>query len=249
MSKNLCPENDISFENSQTVRFETPIPAGTYTASAIVESTDTDGSTCLMLFYYADNSTTEVYIGRSPVDSTERVSKTFTLAQESTKVRIYAGEGYTPSDGDTATFTKLMIEAGDQMTDYVPYGDESASEEPSDPIEKARQEAEILTYYMALVGSMDISRLKTPTCRETMLLRKLLDPSYEVPFAVGGTSSRVELYLWDLIEGTTVMLSNIPKSDKEKYLHVMIGGTVEEMPNPDACLLNYFMNEWVKTKQ
>lgn len=46
--------------------------------------------------------------------------------------------------------------------------------------------------------------------------------------------------------GTTDMLANIPKSDKEKYLHVAIGGTVEEMPNPDACLLNYWMNEWLK---
>lgn len=26
MSKNLYPENDISFENSQTIQFDTPIP-------------------------------------------------------------------------------------------------------------------------------------------------------------------------------------------------------------------------------
>lgn len=23
--------------------------------------------------------------------------------------------------------------------------------------------------------------------------------------------------------------------------------TVDEMPNPDTCLLNYWMNEWLKT--
>lgn len=244
MSKNLCPENDISFENSQTIRFETPIPAGTYTASAIVESTDTDGSTCLMLFYYADNTTTEVYIGRSPADSTERVGKTFTLTQESTKVRIYASEGYTPSVGDTATFTKLQIEAGDQMTDYVPYGEE----EPEEPDEEmSDEEIEIVEYYMALALGKSVDFVMEPTCRETILLRKLLDPSYVLPSI--WVQSRVEGYLSDLINGTTNMLSNIPKSDKEKYLHVMIGGTVDEMPNPDACLLNYWMNEWVKTKQ
>lgn len=242
MSKNLCPENNITFENSQTIRFETPIPAGTYTVSSIVESTDTDSANCLLLFYYEDNSTLEVYIGRS--SGSERVSKTFVLTQDATKVRIYASEGYNPSVGDTATFTQLMIEAGDQMTDYVPYGEEPAPEEPMS------EEVEIILHYMALAGHIGLSYLVDhvpyPTCRETALLRKLLDPSYEVPFLWISADARVERYLVDLINGTTERLSDIPKSDKEKYLHVAIGGTVDEMPNPDACLLNYWMNEWLK---
>lgn len=486
MSKNLCPENNlVDIDSSYTVRFETNLPAGTYTASAIVESTDTDGSTCLMLFYYADNTTTEVYIGRSSAG--ERVSKTFTLVKGATKVRIYAGEGYNPSVGDTYTFANLQIEAGSVATSYVPYGEEeeltanivagknivlgdskqdafqglklfghssqSGVPSPASPlwinnagdsgtitvsiyktenssqmfavstpnalpgipvesggnytdengqqwlgnlidfstgkhtlfvnkeilvntpnfaespdhsgffiwenavgnaykdsthscilsfapygtvdeecayingqqlayrpattmtaeevnalfvqmqsssvpayligqlaypvesdlsaeqieafnqlytyegitivendqdvwmeIEYVQEETnpyigdhpEVVMYYMALACPMNITNWGLPTCRETMLLRKLLDPSYTVPIVCYFNESRAMSYLWDLINSTTEMLSNIPKSDKEKYLHVAIGGTVDEMPNPNACLLNYWMNEWLK---
>lgn len=244
MSKNLCPENNIIFENSQTIRFETPIPAGTYTISAIVESTDTDSSNCLLLFYYPDNTTLEVYLSRSLLGN-NRVSKTFILSLDATKVRIYASEGYNPSVGDTATFTQLMIEAGDQMTDYVPYGEEEVTPGP-DPEMPLGDAPEVIVHYCILAGALTSNLLIGPTCRETHLLRKLIDPSYEVPFHTVWIHSRTERYLWDLINGTTVMLSNIPKSDKEKYLHVAIGGTVDEMPNPDACLLNYWMNEWLK---
>ena len=240
MSKNLCPENNISFENSQTVRFDTPIPAGTYTVSAIVKSTDTDRSTCLLLFYYADNSTLEVYIGRS--SGGERVGKTFTLAQDATKVRIYASEGYTPSVGDTGSFTNLQIEAGDQMTDYVPYGEEVT---PKPEPDVTHEEYEVTEYYAALAGLRDVSTLMMPTCRETMLLRKLLDPSYYIPPFME-IQSRTEGYLLDLINGMSTMLSNIPKSDKEKYLHIVIGGTVDEMPNPGVCELNHWMYQWLK---
>lgn len=246
--KNLCPENDIAFENSQTIRFETPLPIGSYTVSAIVESTDTDSSVCLMLFTYADGSTKEVYIGRSPVDSTERVFKIFELTQDATKVRIYASEGYSLSVGDTATFTKLMIETGDQMTDYLPYGEEEP-DEPENPDQNwsdviLGDDYEVVVYYAALAGVATIQKPYCPTCRETMLLQKLLDPSYEVQFT--HLQSRVEAYLWNLITNKPVMLLNTPQSDKEKYLHVAIGGTVDEMPNPDACLLNFWMNEWIK---
>lgn len=239
MSKNLCPENNIKFENSQTIRFEENIPAGTYTISAIVESTDTDSSNCLLLFYYPDNTTLEVYLSRSLLGN-NRVSKTFILSLDATKVRIYASEGYNPSVGDTATFTQLMIEAGDQMTEYVPYGDEPEPEpEPSEETVTA----EVLLYWAAMAGLMPIVILPEPSCRETMLLRKMLDSTYVVSFGSEDVSSRTELYLWDLINDTTEMIGNIPKSDKEKYLHAMIGGTVDTMPDPDACELNYWMSK------
>lgn len=241
MSKNLCPENDLIFENSQTIRFEENIPAGTYTASAIVKSTDTDGSTCLMLFTYADGTTKEVYIGRS-VDQ-ERVFKTAEFTKEVSRVRIYASEGYNPSVGDTGTFTQLMIEAGSEMTEYVPYGDDP---EPEPEPEDSKEQAEIIYYWMAMAGMIPILVLPEPSCRETELLRRLLDSTYQPSFTLDQSDSRVEKYLWDLINGTQEMLSNIPKSDKEKFLHVKIGGTVSEMPNPEACELNFWMNEWLK---
>lgn len=239
MSKNLCPENNISFDNSQQVKFETPIPAGTYTASAIVESTDTDSSVCLMFFYYTDNNTKEVYINRS--SNGERVSKTFTLSQDSTRVRIYASEGYSLSVGDTGTFTKLQIETGDQMTDYVPYGEEP---EPDPKPEIDAKKIELVEYYFALAGALPLAFIPSPSCRETMIIRKLLDPSYE--FERFFPQSVVEGYLLDILDGTTDMLVNIPKSDKEKYLHVAIGGAVDKMPDPNDCLLNYAMNMWIE---
>jgi len=245
MSKNLCPENNITFENSQTIRFETPIPAGTYTASAIVESTDTDNSVCLMLFYYADNSTLEVYISRSA--NSERVSKTFTLAQDATKVRIYASEGYNPSVGDTATFTQLQIEAGDQMTEYVPYGEEEITPEPDPDIPEFPEFlSEVVWYYMLWSGQP--VEVNPPACRHTMLIKKILDPSYELPFGVSDRSSDSERYLFDIANGTTEMLSNNPKTDMERYLHLMIGGTVDHVPDKYSSILMYWMNEVYEKK-
>lgn len=123
------------------------------------------------------------------------------------------------------------------------------NEETEEPDEITTEDIEIISYYQALAGiySNTLEDLPEPTCRETMLLRRLLNPDYTLPITYQFDHSRIEGYLLDLIFGTTEMLSNIPKSDKEKYLYVAIGGKVDEMPNPDACLLNYWMNEWVKT--
>lgn len=236
MSKNLCPENNVTFETSYQIKFETPLPDGTYTCSAVIESTDTDSASCLMLFYYADGSTKELYITRKPG---ERVFKTVELAQDSTRVRIYASEGHSLSSGDTATYSQLQIEAGSEMTDYMPYEDEPESEED------VYEEFEVIAYWIAMSGLIPVTSLTGPSCRETILIRKILDSTYEVPFTNTNESSRTEKYLWDLVNGTGEMLTNIPKSDKEKYLHLMIGGTVleEDMPDPDACELNYWLNK------
>lgn len=83
-----------------------------------------------------------------------------------------------------------------------------------------------------------------PHSRESSLVRKLLDSSYELVFSVNENSSRNERYLWDLINGTSTMLTNVPKSDTEKFLHVMIGGTVEEYPVVDTEL-DYWMDKCV----
>lgn len=241
MGKNLCPENEITFETSYQVKFETPIPPGTYTCSAVIDSTYVDSSACLMLFYYSDSTTEEVYITREPE---VRVFKITELTKEATRVRIYASEGYSMSSGDTATYSMLQIEAGDQMTAYEPYGYEPEPE--PEPEDSKKHKAEINLYYAALSGAISVGMLPKPSCRETMLIRKLLKPSYELPIFL--FDSRIEMYLLDLIHGTTTMLTNVPKLDKEKYLHKAIGGMVEEMPNPNACEVNYWMNEWISNK-
>lgn len=233
MSKNLCPENNITFETSYQIKFETPLPAGTYTCSAIIESTDVESAACLMLFYYADGSTKELYITHKPG---ERVFKTVTLAQDSTRVRIYASEGHAMSSGDTATYSQLQIEVGNQMTDYVPYGDE--------PEPELTEEEELTLYFMAMAYAIPLAICPDPTRRLTHLLRRYLDPDYVFPEGFSTeVQSAAEVYVWDLILGTNVGLKNIPQFDMEKYLHCMIGGVVDEMPDPNANELNFWMNE------
>ena len=104
--------------------------------------------------------------------------------------------------------------------------------------------AELALYYKALAGFESLDNLPMPHSRESSLVRKLLDSSYELGFSVTENSSRNERYLWDLINGTSVMLTNVPKSDTEKFLHVMIGGTVEEYPVVDTEL-DYWMDKFV----
>lgn len=104
--------------------------------------------------------------------------------------------------------------------------------------------AELALYYKALAGFASLEDLPMPHSRESSLVRKLLDSSYELGFSVNENSSRNERYLWDLINGTSTMLTNVPKSDTEKFLHVMIGGSVEVYPTVDTEL-DYWMDKCV----
>lgn len=103
---------------------------------------------------------------------------------------------------------------------------------------------ELALYYKALAGFESLEDLPMPHSRESSLVRKLLNSSYELGFGVNENSSRNERYLWDLINGTSTMLTNVPKSDTEKFLHAMIGGTVEEYPVVDTEL-DYWMDKCV----
>lgn len=243
MGKNLCPENDISFENSYTIRFEENIPAGTYTVSAVVKSEDTDSSACLMLFYLSDGSTKEVYISRSVLD--ERVFKTAEFKSDLTRVRIYASEGYNPSVGDAAGFSFLQIEAGSEMTDFEPYGYIPEPEPEPEPEEDSTKE-EVILYLMALSGAISTESLPEPTCRISHLLRKIADASYVFPEGFSTeVESRSEVYLWDLINGTNESATIFPLSDFEKYLAIKTGRTDIEKPNPNSSDLNTWMDAWV----
>lgn len=104
---------------------------------------------------------------------------------------------------------------------------------------------EILLYYQAWAGKT--VTLPEPTCRHTMLIKKILDSSYVLPFEVTEESCTGDRYLWDLINGTNTMLQNTPKSDMEKYFHLLIGGLVESLPDPNSSSLSYWMNELVKS--
>lgn len=105
--------------------------------------------------------------------------------------------------------------------------------------------AELALYYKALAGFESLDNLPMPHSRESSLVRKLLDSSYELGFSVNENSSRNERYLWDLINGSSAMLTNVPKSDTEKFLHIMIGGSVEVYPTVDTEL-DYWMDKCVQ---
>lgn len=182
----------------------------------------------------------------------EEINALFTQMQTSSVPAYLIGQLAAPVESNLTT---EQIEAFKQLHTYDPAtivgNDQNVwmeiEYESSEPVPEPEDvdEVEIIAYYMALAGQVPLSTLHEPTCRETMLLRKLLDPSYELPFIWLTNASRTERYLANLINGTTTMLSNIPKSDKEKYLHVAIGGTVDEMPSP-VCALNYWMSQWLK---
>ena len=410
--KNLCSTNELTFETSEQIKFAENIPAGDYILSASIESTDTDSTANLALFYYTDGSTKEVYLTRG----SGRVSKTFTLTKEATRVRLYASEGHTLSSGDTSTWSDIQIEAGGEMTvfesyitesyglpgipvssggnytdsdgqqwwadeinfasgkyiqrigrivlsndynlqenpyiygggtigalwhnlvpegydappglceyapvdDYMPWdidtsfiwvgsvgldivfwidvirylgfttvdefktwlGDKKIPvfyklnepiehELPSDLMEAWNPiktyypdtildndadawmwaqylsnddipddnpyfdpRTEIGKYYKALARYT--TEMPNPTCRESQLIRAILDPEYTLPFTVDETYSRAERYLWDILHNTQEMITNIPKSAKEKFLHMMIGGEVTEYPTVDNEVL------------
>ena len=412
--KNLCSTTVLTFETSEQIKFTENIPAGDYILSASIESTDTDSTANLALFYYTDGSTKEVYLTRSSTGA--RVSKTFTLTKEATRVRLYASEGHSLSSGDTSTWSDIQIEAGNEMTAFEPYITESYGlpgipvssggnytdsdgqqwvadeinfakgkyiqrigrivlsndynlqenpyiygggtigalwrnlvpegydappglceyapvgdympwdidtsfiwigsvgldivfwidvirylgfttvdefktwlgdkkipvfyklntpiehELPSDLMEAWNPiktyypdtildndagawmwaqylsnddipddnpyfdpRTEIGKYYKALARYT--SEIPYATCRESKLIRAILDPDYTLPFTVDETYSRVERYLWDILHNTQEMITNIPKSAKEKFLHMMIGGEVTEYPTVDNEVL------------
>lgn len=130
--KNLCSVADIEISGSQTVTLD-EIPAGTYTISAVVTSTDTDANECLMMFYYTDSNTKEINIGRSTGDT--RVSVSVKFDKPVNKVRVYASTAHGTSSGDTATVNDLQIESGSTATAYEPYTDGQPSPENPVPIE------------------------------------------------------------------------------------------------------------------
>lgn len=232
MGKNLCPVNIVEVSGSQT--FSLDLPAGTYTISSEVQSTDQDANYCLMLFTYDDSTTKEVNINRSSAAG-QRVSVTTTFTKAVTRVRVYAGSSYATSVGDTATFNKLQIEVGTVATDYVPYLPDDIYPEP---------QTEIGKYYRALAGYS--TEVPEPTCRETQLIYKLISPDYTLSFTQA--TCTIEAYLFDLINGTKTMLEHDPKCDSEKFLAMMIGKAVEEIPALN-CERNFWMEKAVEARE
>lgn len=114
--KNIMTINDVTLTTIKTITLDKPIPAGTYTMSAEIESSDTDSEVCYALFYNDATELTSFNSGRNT-----RVSNTFTVSKDITIIRLYASNTYNNSLEDTATWSNIQIEKGTEATPYEPY--------------------------------------------------------------------------------------------------------------------------------
>ena len=116
-TRNLWTFGDKTFTRFTPVYFDPPIPAGTYTLSALISS-DAAGLNCFIEFIDTENNQiTTAYIDRS---DSERKSTTFTLTSACAQINIFSGRGSSVSVGYTATYSKVQLEQGEAMTDYIP---------------------------------------------------------------------------------------------------------------------------------
>jgi hypothetical protein len=128
--KNLYSGGNLTFTQSKLITLKKPLPPGEYTLSAVVTSNDTNGVTSLVMFVGGSGSgnNANVLLRRG-----ERASMGVTLKSEVSQVRFNAGPDYSKSEGDTATYHNIQIEAGSAATDYEPYSDGVPSPSPEYP--------------------------------------------------------------------------------------------------------------------
>lgn len=113
-------QSDIAFTQRLVVDLSVPIPPGKYCISAEVSSTDTDDNICLVSAYYKDNTYTSIQMQRMVRDY-----KPITLEKTVDRIVFYASRNTSTGEGDTATFSNIMISSGTEELDYVPYNEES----------------------------------------------------------------------------------------------------------------------------
>lgn len=111
-------KNWINFSNEQFNVYKEyqnlNIPAGTYTFSSKITSSDTDVSICRVYFYGTDVS--PVFIN---LDRNIRSSATVTLNGTYNRIILYASYDYIHSTGDTAVYEDCQLEQGTTSTNFV----------------------------------------------------------------------------------------------------------------------------------
>lgn len=125
--KNLLPVNDVSFTATSSakwyeIKLQQPIQKGKYMLSfGNISSTDTDSTTCRIMFFSANwtDTLTDIQAERG-----ENLTQEITLAKDCAIIRFCAASTATGGVGDTLTFTDAMIcDKGiyDITAKYVPY--------------------------------------------------------------------------------------------------------------------------------
>lgn len=115
--KNLCALGTKTVDTYELFPLVKSLPAGTYTFSAQVTSTDTRSSVCFVRFMNGGNGVGAARISRSD----ERTYITVTTSGTADGLYLYAGYNASDSAGDTAVYTDIQIEAGSTATPYEQY--------------------------------------------------------------------------------------------------------------------------------
>lgn len=123
-----CGKNLFSLDtlnvNAVTDFTINPIPPGTYIFSAVITSTDTDGTKSTIVFKNANGAS---LVSKAMTRGDRQYTTAFTVNSPITKITCYAGGGYPSSQGDTAIFSECMITAGNTATPYEPYQGQSVT--------------------------------------------------------------------------------------------------------------------------
>lgn len=117
---NLLYLGSVEVTNTtRTYDLPTPMQSGTYTISAVVSSSDIEKTQSLVLLYSGSTEIRYLYLDRS--NGSNRVSKTFTINQPCTRMVFYSSVDSSTSNGDSATFADIMLNAGETALPYEPY--------------------------------------------------------------------------------------------------------------------------------
>ena len=125
--KNLLPVNSMSFTATSSakwyeIKLQQPIPKGKYMLSfGNISSTDTDSTTCRIMFFSANwtDTLTDIQAERG-----ENLTQEINFAKDCAIIRFCAASTATGGVDDTLTFTDAMIcdkDIYDITAKYVPY--------------------------------------------------------------------------------------------------------------------------------
>lgn len=118
--KNLSELGTVTFTRTKEAKLTVPIPAGTYTMSAVISSDDTDSTKCNVHFFSDGAVQLKRLFGRSK-DGKRIVQEPMTFAKDITSIYFYASDNYNAGTGDKASFADIQIEQGSTATVYEPY--------------------------------------------------------------------------------------------------------------------------------
>jgi len=116
--KNLYGFDELTVSGYKNIALPFTLPAGTYTFSGYVTSTDTDETTSAIGAIAVGETIPAKYAGfyRNAYNA-----RTLTIDKPCDRIRLLCATSIGASSGDTSTWTRLQIESGSVATEYEPY--------------------------------------------------------------------------------------------------------------------------------